>query len=99
MRGENRFTVTQPHQRNIPVFFHFLHHFFHCTCILHYAQAILLCMDLSVMIWCDIPLTERPSGVKRGESKPDVKDNQIILFSLTCFDYECYCDQEWTQGI
>lgn len=42
---------------------------FHCFCILYYPKAIIRCMALSAMIWCDIPLTERPSGVKSSREK------------------------------
>lgn len=63
------------------VFSLFASFFFHCTCILHYPQAILLCVDLSVMIWCDIPLTERPSGVKRGGKKTK-QPNYIVLIDM-----------------
>lgn len=43
--------------------------FFHSTCNLHDPQAILLCMALSAMIWCDIVLAEKPPAVTRSREK------------------------------
>lgn len=90
--GENRFTVTQPHQRKIPVFLHFLQHFFslHLYFALskpdHFTLHGFVSHDL---VWYPFNWNVESSREKSKRRR----DNQMTLFLLTCFDHECHCAQ------
>lgn len=78
VRGKPFHQNTATSKENTGVFTLFAS-YIHCTCNLHYPnRPFYFAWLCRAMIWCDIPLTERPSDVQSArESKDDVTDIHI----------------------